>query len=44
MTESDYFPKKMTGGIILRSVYLMSIRNVQIDEEYCGDMNENTLS
>lgn len=40
--ESDHFPekKKMSGGIFLRSVYLMPIKNVQI-EEYCSGLNKN---
>lgn len=42
MAESDHFPKKMSGDIILGSVHLMPIRNVQIGE-YCDGLNKNAL-
>lgn len=41
MAQSDHFPKKMAGEVILSSVYLMPTTNVQIDEEYCGGLNES---
>lgn len=41
MAQSDHFPKKMAGGAILSSVYLMPATNVQIDEECCGGLNES---
>lgn len=43
MAQSDHLPKKMAERVILSSVYLMPIRNVQIDEEYCGGLNESSL-
>lgn len=43
MAQSDHFLKKMAVGVILSSVYLMPMRNVQIDEEYCGGLNKSAL-
>lgn len=43
MAQSDHFPKKTAGRVILSPVYLMPIRNDQIDEEYCGGLNESSL-